>query len=83
MKHLDETWLEEGGSQALAVGGGDGERVVGVPHPSAPRNAAVVLLLVGRTLQGILCSDRWRAYDGLPLLQRQIGWAHLKRNWEN
>ena len=36
------------------------------------RNAAVVLLLVGRTLQGILCSDRWRVYDGLPLLQRQI-----------
>jgi hypothetical protein len=31
------------------------------------RNAAVVMLLVGETLRGILCSDRWRAYDWAPL----------------
>lgn len=41
----------------------------------------MVLLLVGRTLRGIPCSDRWRAYDGVPLLQRQICRAHLQRNW--
>jgi transposase len=46
------------------------------------RNAAVVVLLLGETLQGILCSDRWKAYDWLPLLQRQLCWAHLKRNFE-
>ena len=31
------------------------------------RNAAVVRLLVGRTLRGILWSDRWQAYEGVPL----------------
>jgi len=46
------------------------------------RNAAVLLLLLGETMKGILCSDRWRAYDSMPLLQRQVCWAHLKRNFE-
>ncbi len=38
--------------------------------------------LLGQTLRGILCSDRWRAYDCVPLLQRQVCWAHLKRNFD-
>jgi transposase len=46
------------------------------------RNATALQRLIGATLRGILCSDRWRAYDHVPLLQRQVCWAHLKRNWE-
>jgi hypothetical protein len=38
--------------------------------------------LLGQTLRGILCSDRWRDYDCVPLLQRQVCWAHLKRNFD-
>lgn len=38
---------------------------------------------LGPTLSGILCSDRWSAYDHVELLRRQICWAHLKRNREN
>src|SRR5437899_12971318 len=38
--------------------------------------------LLGPTLSGILCSDRWSAYDHVELLRRQVCWAHLKRNWE-
>ena len=34
------------------------------------------------TLAGIICSDRAKAYNGVPILRRQICWAHLKRNWE-
>lgn len=37
-------------------------------------------LLLGRAFGGVLTSDRWRAYDSHPLEQRQVCWAHLKRN---
>jgi len=67
---LGRDWLEEGGAQALALGGNHDEGVVIIIHPL--RNAAVVLQLVGRTLHGILCSDRCRDYDGVPVLQRQV-----------
>lgn len=46
------------------------------------RNITALWKLLGPTLSGILGSDRWRAYDHMPLLQRQVCWAHLKRNWE-
>lgn len=32
--------------------------------------------------EGILVTDRWSAYDHLPLEQRQICWAHLKRDFK-
>ena len=35
--------------------------------------------LLGETISGIVCSDRWSAYSKLPLKLRQICWAHLKR----
>jgi transposase len=80
VKHLDETgWKKAGRKRWLWVAA---TSTVAVFLIHRLRNAAVLLLLVGRTLQGILCSDRWRAYDGVPLLQRQICWAHVKRNWE-
>ena len=80
VKHLDETGWKKAGRKRWLWVAATANVVVFLIHRL--RNAAVVLLLVGRTLQGVLCSDRWRAYDGLPLLQRQICWAHLKRNWE-
>jgi transposase len=80
VKHLDETGWKKAGHKRWLWVAATTNVVVFLIHRL--RNAAVVLLLVGRTLQGILCSDRWRAYDGMPLLQRQICWAHLKRNWE-
>src|SRR5712691_2286858 len=46
------------------------------------RNVTALRKLLGPTLSGILCSDRWSAYDHVELLQRQVCWAHLKRNWE-
>lgn len=80
VKHLDETGWKKAGCKRWLWVAATSTVVVFLIHRL--RNAAVLLLLVGRTLHGILCSDRWRAYDGVPLLQRQICWAHLKRNWE-
>jgi transposase len=38
--------------------------------------------LLGETTTGVVCSDRWAAYSKLPLEQRQICWAHLKRDFQ-
>jgi transposase len=37
--------------------------------------------LIGKEFQGIVTSDRYGAYNWLPLEQRQICWAHLKRDF--
>ena len=39
--------------------------------------------LLGETITGIVCSDRWSAYSKLPLNLRQICWAHLKRDLDS
>lgn len=80
VKHLDETGWKKAGRKRWLWVAATATVVVFLIHRL--RNAAVVRLLVGPTLHGILCSDRWRAYEGIPPLQRQICWAHLKRNWE-
>ena len=37
--------------------------------------------LLGERFAGIVCSDRWWAYDYLALEQRQLCWAHLVRDF--
>jgi transposase len=79
VKYVDETgWKQAGRKRWLWA--------------ACTTNVAVFLIDVFRnitalrklipTLTGILCSDRWRAYDHVKLMQRQVCWAHLKRNWE-
>lgn len=48
----------------------------------ARRSGACLTALLGTTVRGIVCSDRWSAYGRLPLAQRQICWAHLKRDFQ-
>ena len=45
----------------------------------AKRGKTGLKKLLGRCVQGIVCSDRWSAYA--KLLLRQICWAHLKRDF--
>jgi transposase len=44
------------------------------------RSAAVLLTLLGETFDGVVSSDRYKAYLSIPIERRQICWAHLKRN---
>jgi transposase len=37
--------------------------------------------LIGEGFTGIVHSDRYRAYNWLPVHQRQVCWAHLKRDF--
>jgi transposase len=45
------------------------------------RSAQALKTLLGEAFQGIVTSDRFKAYLALPVERRQVCWAHLKRNW--
>jgi transposase len=48
---------------------------------AAGRHQCEVKALLGEDFAGIVCSDRWRAYDYLEPEQRQLCWAHLVRDF--
>lgn len=45
------------------------------------RSQAVCEQMLGETFKGIVSSDRFSAYNGLNLDERQLCWAHLKRDF--
>ena len=80
VKHLDETgWKQAGKKRWLWVAA---TGTVAVFLIDRLRNAVALSKLLGTAVAGVLCSDRWRAYDDHPLERRQLCWAHLKRNFE-
>ncbi len=46
------------------------------------RSSAVIQGLLGTDFRGTLITDRWSAYSWLALEQRQLCWAHLKRDFQ-
>src|SRR5262249_48495308 len=53
-----------------------------VYHIVASRGADVVTELLGADYAYVLTSDRFKAYNGVPLGQRQACWAHLRRDFQ-
>jgi transposase len=49
---------------------------------SAGRGKANFKELLGENIDGVVGSDRWHAYNFLDLANRQICWAHLKRDFQ-
>jgi transposase len=43
------------------------------------RSAAALASVLGETFDGVVGSDRYKAYLSIPLERRQVCWAHLKR----
>jgi transposase len=80
VKHADETGWKKAGKKRWLWVVATSTAVGFVIHRL--RSAAVAMQLLGPNLKGVLCSDRWTAYDWAPPLRRQICWAHLKRNFE-
>ncbi len=48
----------------------------------ARRSRAALEQVLGAPFGGIVGSDRYKAYAHLPAPQRQLCWAHLKRDWQ-
>jgi transposase len=81
VKHLDETGWKKAGHKRWLWVVATTTVVLFLIHRL--RSAAVVVMLLGTELHGILCTDRWKAYSGVPLAQSQVCWAHLRRNFES
>jgi transposase len=80
VKHLDETGWKEAGKKRWLWVAATSTVVAFMIHTL--RSIVAMRKLLGDKVHGILCSDRWNVYDHWPTLQRQVCWAHLKRNWE-
>jgi transposase len=48
----------------------------------AGRGRAGFRELLGESFNGILCTDRWGAYNSVALAMRQLCWAHLTRDFQ-
>jgi transposase len=48
----------------------------------AGRGAAQAKLVISKTAKGVITTDRYQAYNWLPLRRRQLCWAHLKRDFQ-
>lgn len=80
VKNTDETgWFEKGQKRWL-WGAATATVAFFVIH--LRRNFEGLQALLGETIHGIVCSDRWSVYSKLPLELRQICWAHLKRDFQ-
>ncbi len=78
--NMDETSWREGKSRpGLWVGV---TAYLTVYHVVASRGADVVTELLGTDYKHVLTSDRFKAYNGVPLNQRQACWAHLRRDFQ-
>jgi transposase len=78
IKHVDETgWKRAGGWLWLAATSTVAAFVI-----HAQRSVVGLKALLGETIPGILCTDRWGVYNGVPIERRQVCWAHLKRDFQ-
>ena len=78
--NVDETsWKEAGARRWLWVAV---TAVCTLFRVAQHRSAAALQALLGDDYDGLVGSDRYCAYNSLPVERRQLCWAHLKRNWQ-
>lgn len=78
--HMDETgWYENNQKAWLWVAA---TSLVSVFLIRSSRGGKVAKEMLGEDFSGILNSDRWSAYNWLPVFQRQLCWSHLVRDFQ-
>jgi transposase len=80
VKHVDETSWKQAGRKCWLWVAATTTVAAFVIH--GKRSCLGLATLLGDTIHGILCSDRWSVYDHWPVVQRQVCWAHLKRDFQ-
>ena len=80
VKNADETGWSEKGQKRWLWSAATATVAFFVIH--LRRNFDGLKALLGETITGVVCSDRWSVYSKLPLELRQICWAHLKRDFQ-
>jgi len=80
MVHMDETGWREGNDKAwLWVAA---TSLVTVFLIRCSRGGKVAREMLGETFSGVLNSDRWSAYNWVPVSLRQLCWSHLLRDFQ-
>jgi transposase len=80
VKHVDETGWKQAGQRRWLWTAVSASAVYFLIQVG--RGAKALGSLLGEAIRGVLCSDRWSAYQAVPLAKRQICWAHLKRDFQ-
>lgn len=80
VKNADETGWKQAGARRWLWTAATTTVAYFVIH--VHRGARGLKALLGEAISGIIISDRWWGYHGLPLEQRQVCWAHLKRDFQ-
>lgn len=80
VKHVDETGWKNAGQKRWLWVAVTATAVLMLVHKSRGRVALHALL--GEEPSGVIVSDRWSAYSGIPPPRRQLCWAHLKRDFQ-
>jgi transposase len=80
VKNTDETGWSQGGQKRWLWTAATTTVAFFVIH--VRRGVEGLQALLGETVTGVVCSDRWCAYSKLPLELRQVCWAHLKRDFQ-
>jgi len=79
VKNADETGWKQAGARRWLWTAATTTVAYFVIH--VHRGARGLKQLLGEAITGIVISDRWWGYNGLPLEQRQVCWAHLERDF--
>ena len=77
--NIDETGWRTGGERRTLWGMLDARAALF--RIAADRHRREAQVLLGEEFSGIVCSDRWWAYDHLDPERRQLCWAHLVRDF--
>jgi transposase len=80
VKNVDETGWKQAGKKRWLWAAVTATAALFVVH--ARRGAAGLKALLGEAICGLVVSDRWSAYQVVPLDRRQVCWAHLKRDFQ-
>lgn len=84
--HSDETSFQQGNGDGQNASGKKGwlwtivTASVVVFKVALSRSSTVIQGLIGLDYPGTVVSDRYRGYEWLAMWQRQLCWAHLKRD---
>jgi transposase len=78
--HMDETGWREANHKAWLWVAASSQVTVFLIRCS--RGGKVAKEMLGETFSGILNSDRWSAYNWVPVFLRQLCWSHLLRDFQ-
>jgi transposase len=80
IKHVDETGWKQAGRKRWLWAAATAQVAAFLIHSC--RGVEALVALLSDNITGFLISDRWTAYNIVPVLRRQVCWAHLKRDFQ-